>query len=77
MRIGPFVVFTILGAGLWNSFLTGCGYLLQRNWDRVMRYSHLIDYAVIVVLGGLVVLYVARHLRRRRRAARRSTGSPR
>jgi len=67
MRLGPFIVFTVVGAGLWNSFLSWCGFQLQKNWATVLRYSHLIDIAVIVLLAALVVWYVARHLVRRAR----------
>ncbi len=69
MRIVPFAVFTILGAGMWNAFLTWCGYILRRNWSVVMRYSHIIDIAVVAILAGLIVLFVARHLSRARRGA--------
>jgi membrane protein DedA with SNARE-associated domain len=69
MPLLPFCIFTIIGAGLWNSFLAGCGFLLRKNWATVLRYSHLIDIAVVVILAGLVVLYVVRHLLRRRRQA--------
>ena len=48
---------------------TGCGFLLRKNWATVLRYSHLIDIAVVVILAGLIVLYVVRHLLRRRRQA--------
>jgi membrane protein DedA with SNARE-associated domain len=65
MKLLPFCLFTIIGAGLWNAFLTGCGYFLKKNWTAVMRYSHLIDIAVVAVLAGLVVLFVVRHLRGR------------
>ena len=67
MRLLPFCVFTIIGAGLWNAFLTVSGYMLKRNWAAVMRYSRLVDIAVLVVLAGLVALFVVRHLRRRAR----------
>jgi membrane protein DedA with SNARE-associated domain len=67
MPLLPFCIFTIAGAGIWNSFLAGCGFFLKRNWATVLRYSHLIDIAVVVILAGLIVLYVARHLLRRRR----------
>ena len=69
MRILPFAVFTIAGAGVWNAFLTWCGFILKKNWTVVMRYSHLIDIAVVVLLAALVVLYVARHLLRRKKRA--------
>ncbi len=69
MKLGPFIVFTVVGAGLWNSFLTWCGFQLQKNWSAVMHYSRYLDIAVIVLLAALVVLYVARHLAKRRRRA--------
>ena len=69
MRILPFAVFTIAGAGVWNAFLTWCGFILKKNWTVVMRYSHIIDIAVIVLLAALVILFVARHLMKRRKRA--------
>jgi membrane protein DedA with SNARE-associated domain len=66
MRLLPFCAFTVLGAGLWNTFLTGCGFVLRKNWPTVMRSSNLIDVAILVILVGLVALFVVRHLRRRR-----------
>ena len=70
MRLVPFILFTVIGAGLWNSFLAWCGFQLQKNWGTVMRYSHWIDIGVIVLLAALVLLYVGRHLARRRRASK-------
>ncbi len=69
MRLPFFCLFTIVGAGLWNAFLTWAGFMLRKNWTTILRYSHLIDIVVIVVLGALVILYVVRHLLRRRSAA--------
>ncbi len=70
MKLLPFLAFTVIGAGLWNSFLAWCGFQLQKNWGTVLRYSHWIDIGVVVVLAALVVLYVGRHLARRRARAR-------
>lgn len=68
MRLLPFCAFTIVGAGLWNAFLTWCGFVLRRNWLTVMRYSSVLDIAILACLLGLVALFVARHRRRRRGA---------
>jgi len=73
MRIAPFVMFTALGAGIWNSFLTGCGFVLQKNWQTILRYSHVIDIVVVVLLVALAVLYVLRHLLKARRRRVQST----
>jgi membrane protein DedA with SNARE-associated domain len=67
MRLLPFCLFTIVGAGIWNAFLTWCGFMLRKNWTTVMRYSHLIDIVVLAALVALVVLFVVRHLKRRAR----------
>jgi len=58
MNIWKFILYTILGAGLWNSFLTYIGIKLQENWTEVMKYSHIIDIVVVAVLG-LAFLYYA------------------
>ena len=68
MPLLPFCLFTIIGAGVWNSSLTWCGFTLRNNWAAVLRYSHVIDIIVVVLLAGLVVLYVVRHLSRRSKA---------
>jgi membrane protein DedA with SNARE-associated domain len=67
MRLLPFCLFTVVGAALWNSFLTWCGFALRANWDAVLRYARLVDVVVLAILAGLVALFVVRHLRARRR----------
>jgi membrane protein DedA with SNARE-associated domain len=69
MKLVPFCAFTIVGAGLWNAFLTWCGFVLRKNWDAILRSSRVIDVVVLAVLAFLVVWYVGRHLRRRARRA--------
>lgn len=64
MKLLPFSLFTIAGAGLWNAFLTWCGFILRKNWSTVMRYSRYVDIAVIVLIAALLGLFFSRHLRR-------------
>jgi len=58
MNLWKFCIYTIIGAGLWNSFLTYVGFKLKENWTEVMKYSHTIDIVVVAVLG-LAFLYYA------------------
>jgi membrane protein DedA with SNARE-associated domain len=58
MNIWKFLLYTILGAGMWNAFLTYVGFKLKENWTEVMTYSHTIDIVVVAVLG-LAFLYYA------------------
>ena len=64
MHIGKFILFTALGAGIWNSILAALGWFLEdivpedQLISTVSKYSHEIGYVIV----GLVVLalgYVA------------------
>jgi membrane protein DedA with SNARE-associated domain len=70
MGLFKFSVYTVLGAGIWNVFLTVCGFYLRQNWETVMAYSKLVDIAVLVILLGAGYYFVVKHLQRRRAAAR-------
>lgn len=58
MNLWKFSIYTVIGAGLWNSFLTYVGFKLKSNWTEVMKYSHTIDIVVIAILG-IAFLYYA------------------
>lgn len=48
MRLLPFLVYTAIGATIWNMFLTFLGMKLKQHWEIIQKYSHTLD---IVVLG--------------------------
>lgn len=48
MPLLPFVGYTALGAGVWNSILIGAGWALGDNWDEVEQYVGYLQYVVIV-----------------------------
>jgi membrane protein DedA with SNARE-associated domain len=61
MRLSTFLLYTTLGAGVWNSVLAAIGYYLQsvvpeeELLGKVTEYSHEIGYCIIAV----VVLCIA------------------
>jgi membrane protein DedA with SNARE-associated domain len=73
MNVIRFSIFTVVGAGLWNSFLAYIGFVLKSNWDEVMKYSHIIDIVVVLFLLAIVGLYVYRHLKRKASASCETT----
>jgi membrane protein DedA with SNARE-associated domain len=58
MNIKKFSIYTIIGAGMWNSFLIYVGFVLGNNWERIKHYSDYISWGIlaIIVLGGLYFL---------------------
>ena len=70
MNIIKFTIFTVIGAGLWNSFLAYTGFYLKSNWEVVMKYNRIVDVVVILILIVLFAYYIYRHYRRRAKGAR-------
>ena len=68
MNLVRFSIYTIIGAGLWNAFLTVCGFYLRKNWEVVMRYSGIVDIAVLVVLVFGIAFFIKKHVSRRQSA---------
>ncbi|MEI6347957.1 MAG: DedA family protein [Bacteroidota bacterium] len=57
MNLVKFSLYTIVGAAIWNSFLTYVGFKLKSNWEEVMKYSHTIDIVVIILFVIVVGYY--------------------
>lgn len=56
MKLFPFVLFTVLGAGIWNIILALMGYLAQGQSDMIDKYSSELSYG-LYALGILLVVY--------------------
>lgn len=55
MPLLPFVLYTAIGSGLWNSVLILSGWWLGENWETVGDYVGLLEYPVIAtVVGGAI-----------------------
>lgn len=63
MSLGRFVLYTTLGAGLWNSILAGMGWYIGHYYsgqleEKVAQYNGELKIAMLF-LGAAVVLYLA------------------
>jgi membrane protein DedA with SNARE-associated domain len=75
MNILKFSVYTIIGAGLWNAFLTYMGYVLKNNWTEIMKYSHVVDIVVVIAIFIFVIYYIYRfYSNHKEREANNNTG---
>ncbi len=67
MRLAPFLIYTTIGAFLWNLILTVVGYQLGRNWQRLDQYTHWLDYVMVLAIIVAAAYFVWSELQRRRR----------
>lgn len=64
MNILPFVIYTILGASIWNIVLVSIGYVCHTMVDKntlvatIGHYSHIIGVAAIVVVVGIIAYLI-------------------
>lgn len=63
MNLKKFVVYTIIGATLWNTFLAYMGFLLGENWEEVKQYSEYISIPVLIIILVLGSYFVYRHVK--------------
>ena len=64
MNVIKFSIYTTIGAGIWNAFLTYVGFALKNNWQDVLKYISVIDVAIIICLASIVGYYLYKHLKR-------------
>jgi membrane protein DedA with SNARE-associated domain len=55
MNIPSFLLFTFIGAGIWNAVLAFVGYIAHGQQDLINRYSHELSYVFL----GLIALFIA------------------
>jgi len=60
-----FLLTTLIGATIWNTFLLICGMKLREHWSVVQKYSHQVDYAVLALLLVGIAFFAWHRLRRR------------
>ncbi|MEI8091271.1 MAG: hypothetical protein WCG98_03305 [bacterium] len=70
MNLTQFIVYTLVGAGLRNTFLAIVGKVLKENREEVMQYSKIVDIVVLVILVGIVARFIYRQVSKRMKKRR-------
>lgn len=66
MHFGQFLLYTFLGAFIWNTILAALGYVANGQMDLIHKYSHELSVAILVVFGVAVVVLVLKKVLSRR-----------
>ena len=65
MHFGQFLLYTAMGAFIWNTVLALLGYIANGQKDMIERYSHELGVAIVIILAAAIVLYAFFHRRKR------------
>lgn len=65
MHFGAFLLYTFLGAFVWNCILALLGYVAHGQMDLITQYSHELSVAILILLGAVIVYFVAKALIKR------------
>ncbi len=68
MPFGWFLLYTFLGAFLWNSVLALLGYIAHGQMDMIHQYSDELSIVILALLGAVVVYFVVRTILRKRKS---------
>lgn len=75
MKMGPFLLYTTIGAGIWNCILAAIGYYIstipgirskEEMLEKAMAYSHEIGYIILGLLVLVVCFFVYKGLKTKR-----------
>lgn len=77
MKMGPFLLYTTLGAGIWNSILATIGYLIYKFTDLkttndvyvlATKYSHELGYAILGIAAIVIIFLVYQGIKKNKKA---------
>mgnify|MGYP000901430817 CR=1 FL=1 len=67
MNLGSFILFTTLGAGIWNTILAFIGYLAHGQADLINKYNHELSIIMLVLVGLAAIWLIAKTLIKRKK----------
>ena len=66
MPLMPFVLYTALGAGIWNVVLAVIGYIVGYNMDLINKYSHEMGYITLAIIAIVAIYYIIKKVVKRK-----------
>ena len=60
MHFGQFMLYTFLGAFIWNTVLALLGYIAHGQADLINQYSHELSIIILALVGVVVIYYVSK-----------------
>ena len=64
MNMKKFMLYTFIGAAIWNMFLAYLGFKLKENWDLIHKFSTELDLIVGIILIIVIIYFIIKRLRK-------------
>src|SRR3989338_2773730 len=61
MSLQKFVLYTFIGATLWNLMLLYAGFKLGEHWDKIHQYSRELDIIFVIAVALFLAYFVWKH----------------
>ena len=65
MSLQKFVLYTFIGATLWNLMLLYAGFKLGEHWDKIHQYSRELDIIFVIAVALFLAYFVWKHHKRK------------
>ncbi|MDR2825039.1 MAG: VTT domain-containing protein [Prevotellaceae bacterium] len=66
MKLLPFMLYTIVGSGVWNVVLAALGYFLHGQQDLIKKYTFELSYIIVVALAAALIFFLIKYLKKKK-----------
>lgn len=64
MNLKKFIIYTLIGATMWNIILLYVGFVLGKNWNLVREYTEPLSILVVLIVIGCIIYFAYKHFSR-------------
>ena len=67
MAVNKFIIFTLIGATIWNGILLYAGFRLGSHWDKIHKFSSQSDAIFVIAIGVLIIYFVKKQYNKKKK----------
>lgn len=66
MAMHKFIIYTFVGASIWNLILLYAGFKLGSHWDKIHHFSKELDVVFVIAVAAFLAYFIWKHHKRRK-----------
>ena len=72
MSMRKFLIYTFVGASIWNLILLYAGFKLGSHWDKIHQFSKELDIIFVIAVVLFLVYFIWKHHKKRKNETQKS-----